>query len=62
VRTRTRKSSCFFMRQPRLSAAVPAHRGPGAALGWADPSCKQTLCYCSKWNWSQEAWSLRKSL
>jgi hypothetical protein len=39
-----------------------ASTGREAALGWVDPSCKQALRYCSKWNWSQEAWSLRKSL
>lgn len=40
------------------SPAVPAHRGREAAPGWADPARKQTLRYCSKWKWSQEAWSL----
>lgn len=41
-----------------LSPTVPAHRGWEAAPGWADPARKQTLRYCSKWIWSQEAWSL----
>lgn len=41
-----------------LSPTVPARGGRGAAQGWACPACRQTLCYCSKWNWSQEARSL----
>lgn len=45
-----------------LKPRSPSSGGWEAALGWADRARRQTLCYRSKWNRSQEAWSLWKLL